>query len=634
MSRIQDIVAQIRHAVFGKDVRENIALGIETCYNEEVEKNEALERNKINKPATEGPPGYVLRNEGNGVTSWTSYDTKLNKPATDGQSGMLLQSNGNGSTSWTSYASPTDEQVATAVEEWLDDHPSATTTVQDKSLTEKKFSDKLKAQTFPILNLMYKKTAVQKDAWSYQGNNEFLKDYAIQSMCYDSYRDRYIVGFSHRTNNTYSLLMIMKEPDFGLDPSTNVISYVARTYNHCNDLAYYPGSGDGTDDRIYVVGGTSSVWILDAETLGYIDFKTISGLGTNEGVWEISVYSDGSIYLNTGAHARKYTHDFSSYTAVSTYDNYNFEQYFGLGDSSKVYYCAQGSFIYNDVPYMIYNVGEPVNSGWWGAYITSFDANGLIFARKVATEYEVEAADIVGNKIVFACGQVWLNFAEAFLDVPDVSDSQVTRHSIPSGADLDYYKTPGTYFSQNAGISASLSHIPDFSQYYGFTLEVMRSGYDNVRQLLYTNNFWSTGSIYTRGYAVTPKLWGEWFLLTGSKAELGKEIYENKILEGVYGYITSSGTELTLHIPLDFNQSYTVFNITQLIVTLRIPSGGYVIGDGAGADITQYLPPKHIVYKEEQNLLFMVIEKSDGWIPNVNNIPVIGRCTMTATFNT
>ena len=29
---IQQIVAQIRTAVFGKDVRENIALGIEKCY--------------------------------------------------------------------------------------------------------------------------------------------------------------------------------------------------------------------------------------------------------------------------------------------------------------------------------------------------------------------------------------------------------------------------------------------------------------------------------------------------------------------------------------------------------------------------------------------------------------------------
>jgi hypothetical protein len=39
---------------------------------------------------------------------------------------------------------PTDAQVETTLSDWLDDHPEATTTVQDGSLTESKFSDALK----------------------------------------------------------------------------------------------------------------------------------------------------------------------------------------------------------------------------------------------------------------------------------------------------------------------------------------------------------------------------------------------------------------------------------------------------------------------------------------------------------
>lgn len=34
MATIAQIVEQIRHAVYGKDVRENIAQGIEKCYEE------------------------------------------------------------------------------------------------------------------------------------------------------------------------------------------------------------------------------------------------------------------------------------------------------------------------------------------------------------------------------------------------------------------------------------------------------------------------------------------------------------------------------------------------------------------------------------------------------------------------
>lgn len=37
MPTIEQIVEQIRHAVFGKDVRENIALGIEQCYEDATE---------------------------------------------------------------------------------------------------------------------------------------------------------------------------------------------------------------------------------------------------------------------------------------------------------------------------------------------------------------------------------------------------------------------------------------------------------------------------------------------------------------------------------------------------------------------------------------------------------------------
>lgn len=39
------------------------------------------------------------------------------------------------------FATPTDEQTQTAVDAWLDDHPEATTTVQDDSLTTEKYKD-------------------------------------------------------------------------------------------------------------------------------------------------------------------------------------------------------------------------------------------------------------------------------------------------------------------------------------------------------------------------------------------------------------------------------------------------------------------------------------------------------------
>lgn len=77
-------------------------------------------------------------------------ETKVNRPRdeynqfTDGDPGQLLRTNGDGTTEWVDQGLPTDEQTAQAVRAWLDDHPEATTTVQDGSLTEAKFSAQLK----------------------------------------------------------------------------------------------------------------------------------------------------------------------------------------------------------------------------------------------------------------------------------------------------------------------------------------------------------------------------------------------------------------------------------------------------------------------------------------------------------
>ena len=80
-------------------------------------------------------------------------ESKINRPTdennqySDGNDGQLLRSKGDGSTEWSDVGQPTDAQVSQAVTDWLNDHPEATTTVQDGSLTEAKFSAALKLKT-------------------------------------------------------------------------------------------------------------------------------------------------------------------------------------------------------------------------------------------------------------------------------------------------------------------------------------------------------------------------------------------------------------------------------------------------------------------------------------------------------
>lgn len=65
---------------------------------------------------------------------------KVNKPEDDpdGTYGQSLRTNGDGTTYWANEGQPTDAQVAEAVSDWLDEHPEATTTVQDGSISRVK----------------------------------------------------------------------------------------------------------------------------------------------------------------------------------------------------------------------------------------------------------------------------------------------------------------------------------------------------------------------------------------------------------------------------------------------------------------------------------------------------------------
>lgn len=61
-----------------------------------------------------------------------------------GNPGQVLRTKGNNKTEWADVGAPTDAQAAAAIAAWLNDHPEATTTVQDGSITEAKLNSSLK----------------------------------------------------------------------------------------------------------------------------------------------------------------------------------------------------------------------------------------------------------------------------------------------------------------------------------------------------------------------------------------------------------------------------------------------------------------------------------------------------------
>lgn len=80
----------------------------------------------------------------NSAISNITYDigNRVSKPvgSPDGVAGQMLASNGDGTTTWVNPAKPTDQQIGSAVSDWLDEHPEATTTVEDGTITMDKLS--------------------------------------------------------------------------------------------------------------------------------------------------------------------------------------------------------------------------------------------------------------------------------------------------------------------------------------------------------------------------------------------------------------------------------------------------------------------------------------------------------------
>lgn len=79
--------------------------------------------------------------------------TKIDKPSTTDNNKIPRAKNGD--VEWVDVGQPTDEQTNNAVEGWLNEHPEATTTVQDSSLDVAKFTDEAKKNILNAQGFVY-----------------------------------------------------------------------------------------------------------------------------------------------------------------------------------------------------------------------------------------------------------------------------------------------------------------------------------------------------------------------------------------------------------------------------------------------------------------------------------------------
>lgn len=188
---------------------------------------------------------------------------KINKPLfnPDGSLNDVLCSDGNGGTIWRDFSETYTPAIAQAVNDWLTEHPEATTTVQDGSITIPKLHDTLKntivnMATRPPMMGVYDSINILKSTLM----DEYASgSYSLEGVEYNSTRDRYVFCF---TSETLAPILIETNSDYEYIRAIEIAAG-----GHVNDITY-----NARTDKYYIatMDTTTQVISLDATSLNDI----------------------------------------------------------------------------------------------------------------------------------------------------------------------------------------------------------------------------------------------------------------------------------------------------------------------------------------------------------------------------
>ena len=240
---------------------------------------------------------------------------KLNKPRQDGINGQLLRKTTDG-TEWTDVGQPTNIQVDSSVNKWLDAHPEATTTVQDGSLTDTKLENNFNKKLARFYNSVaeMKADTTLKDGMCavtlgyYEPNDGGGSDYIIRIKKPDESEDGGSIIFIN--HNLVARLVVKNDTinikQFGckedIDNSNNLINAINFLTKKNGGELFIPKGNFKTskaliiNEKILIKGINPSISILSCNNSFnepiFIDFKKPELGG---GIRDCSVFG-----INTG----------------------------------------------------------------------------------------------------------------------------------------------------------------------------------------------------------------------------------------------------------------------------------------------------------------------------------------------
>lgn len=209
-------------------------------------------------------------------------------------------------------AKPSAEDITTAVDAWLDDHPEATTTVQDGSITKAKLDDSLKNtvdDVDSIKNEVFNNTVITNlpstnlSTWAGMGKGLVINDIAIQNLSGNVIIDYY----SASGNNTEEIWFILYEFSNNIfkvvakaSAQTKVISGVYRIntgWELDKTKTYYVGEWNLNGNRVKQDTGSSATIPVYFKYTAYDSDNDIT-IGSEIATSGLNKVTDRTIFYN------------------------------------------------------------------------------------------------------------------------------------------------------------------------------------------------------------------------------------------------------------------------------------------------------------------------------------------------
>lgn len=442
--------------------------------------------------------------------------------------------------------------VSEAVSDWLDDHPEATTTVQDGAITPIKLAPALatiigdSALNFNTSRVTMLRNTICGDANHY-----------LQGGTYVSSTRHFVIAFAPISGSgATSTILVELDTDF-----TTVIKRVSSAnYGHANDLTYNPNT-----DKIYVSStGQASGSMYERKVL-VVNASTLtieSGIAFTNLVSAISYDSINNVYYTVESvdDTRK----------VFKYDA-NFNLLENIGDAfliDPVRQVGQCSVCYNGRFYYV-TVSNYRNHTVW---INTFGSDAKIWQIDNFAYYEPEIVlEYSGSLYMLSIKSntyIYIDRIGTDRTIYDRTEEYYLRGTLLiTGANLNDVMNTGRYYMTEA--SASTIVNGPYTIMRQFSMDVLHIGYDGLCQIITVNNRMQ----FIR--TLSNNTWTEWASLRSGRKYVGKTINTGNYYTA--GFVTVAGRSIRFSIPMEIERDVNTASITG--GSIRLLQGGNIVLD-------------------------------------------------------